>query len=503
MEKEKRAGIHKNRVEMCDAVIEKYFNSVLVNMRMRAIAFAPLFHPILFFIKSILGKSNRTVRMAEQFQRHFFSPNLRLEDLPSFPKILINTTSNTTGKRVVFYKQDASAFDSQLSTGDNSKLLLAKVTGASAAVPGLFPPVPIANDLLADGGVIDNQGLESLFDYFKLNKDLSSVRVDARSPIQEGDKIVIICSDASGQIEVEDNPKKTGAASALRSTSILQATNRQKVLRLLKQYLQVKESPLTEFAFLYLSKNLKNWEGHEIGGKKYGKIKERLRSEFITPVSRIRTDLDEFDLLESFTLMYHGYTLINWIIDAHCPTLKKKYNLNEKIHQFDGWTPAFLTEENLAGVQKTGTGDMSPQQKREFIVKRLDIGSSLIFRDIRKDPKTFAPFLIASFLPFIVVLFSPLKKYIFYSEVPYNIGHFIAEAMIRETSYVLPYVWKLFEEGARYASVPVFLSDLIVLLLPIYPALFIYWMIKRFLVKKLYARDFKKVSPKGTKVPFL
>ncbi len=195
MEKERRSGLYDNdRVAMCDAIIEKFYNAVLTNMRMRAITFAPFFHPVLFFFKSLLGSSNRAVRMAQQFKRNFFSPDLRLDDLPSSPEILINATSNSTGKRVVFFKDEMNTFSSQISKVEYNKLPLAKVVGASAAVPGVFPPVPIANDLYSDGGVVDNQGLESLFDYFCFTRDSTLDRVSIKSPIQKGDKVVIYTS---------------------------------------------------------------------------------------------------------------------------------------------------------------------------------------------------------------------------------------------------------------------------------------------------------------------
>jgi len=506
MEKERRSGLYDNdRVAMCDAIIEKFYNAVRTNMRMRAITFAPFFHPVLFFFKSLLGSSNRAVRMAQQFKRNFFSPDLRLDDLPSSPEILINTTSNSTGKRVVFFKDEMNTFSSQISKVEYNKLPLAKVVGASAAVPGVFPPVPIASDLFSDGGVVDNQGLESLFDYFYFTKDNTLDRVSVKSPIEKGDRIVIVCSDASGQIEVQDMPKKTGIASAIRSTSILQATNRNKVLKLLKQYCDDNDCALTEFAFVHLSKNLKNWEGQKVGDKKYQKIKERLRSEFITPVSLIRTDLDEFDLIESLSLMYHGYTLINWQIDAYCPGLRNNYNL--RINEFDGWTPSFLTEENLTGSDKTVTGNkqgLPPEKKRGFIAKRLAIGSQLVFRNIRKEKKSFIPLLIVSFLPMLLILWSPFRKFLFCQTGvnSSNLGTFIAENIIRKISHFIPKLWPLFETNGRYGDIPIFFSDLIVTSLLIYLSLFLYWRLNRSLVSRLYKRDFVKVSPAGSKIPF-
>ncbi len=514
MDKERRSGKHgNNRVKMCDAVIKKFYRKVLTNMRMRAIVFAPLFHPVLFFIKSITG-SNRSVRMAQQFQRKLYSPNLVLDDLPSSPKILINTTSNSTGKRVPFFKEDFTKFSSQIYNVDYNKLPLAKVVAASAAVPGVFPPVPIAGDRYSDGGVVDNQGLESLFDYFNLTEvaQLNRIKADARAPKQNGDVISILCSDASGQIEVEDTPKKTGIASAVRSTNILMATNRNKVLKLLQE--KKNDKGIEEFAFIQLSDNLKNWKDKTICEESYNDINERLRSEFIAPAAQIRTDLDEFDLIESLTLMYHGYTLINWKIDACCDQLKKKFELDKKIDSFDNWTPKFLTKENLTVSQQTGKGTkegLSPQKKREFIAGRLSVGKTALFRNIKKEWQTFVPILLGSFIPMLVLIFSPLRKFLFYAEssdTPFNLGRYLAVQIIGKITSMIPFIGSiLFGENGRYPmeKISIFLSDLLIFALLIYLSLFLYWNVNRKSAYRMYKKDFQKVSPheKEEKVPFL
>ena len=116
--------------------------------------------------------------MAKEFEKRFFSPRLRLGDLPvqsqsglRGPRILINTTSLVSGLRLVFSRESDTGMDAQIIKSDPNEIPLARVVGASASVPGLFKPLHIAGDVLADGGIVDNQGLESLFDYFEVSEE--------------------------------------------------------------------------------------------------------------------------------------------------------------------------------------------------------------------------------------------------------------------------------------------------------------------------------------------
>ena len=101
--------------------------------------------------------------VAKEFEKRFFSPNLCLEDLPvqspsrhSSPRILINTTSLISGFRVVFSRESDTGLEAQIAKLDPNEIPRAQVVGASAAVPGLFKPLQIGNEILADGGVVDN-----------------------------------------------------------------------------------------------------------------------------------------------------------------------------------------------------------------------------------------------------------------------------------------------------------------------------------------------------------
>ncbi len=49
---------------------------------------------------------------------------------------------------------------------------------------------------------------------------------------------------------------------------------------------------------------------------------ERLPSEYIPGVARIRTDLDQFSYIETEALMYHGYTLVDAQLHEFCQSLQ-------------------------------------------------------------------------------------------------------------------------------------------------------------------------------------
>jgi predicted acylesterase/phospholipase RssA len=117
---------------------------------MRALVFYPFYHPIEFLLRLIL-KRHGSDTMAQSFERRLYRPALRIGDLPVQ---VVDETRHTTGTRLLINT-------SSLISGQ-------RVVGASAAVPGLFNPLRIGNEVLSDGGVVDNQGIESLLDYFQV-----------------------------------------------------------------------------------------------------------------------------------------------------------------------------------------------------------------------------------------------------------------------------------------------------------------------------------------------
>jgi hypothetical protein len=205
------------------------------------------------------------------------------------PKLVLNTTSLLTGERTAFSrvsKSDAKDFG----TPDLNFVRLSRIVGASSGVPVLFPPTSVRGDLLVDGGVSDNQGIEAL---------------------RHEECDVLLVSDASGQMEVADTLSTSEAAVCSRVNSILQFQVRGKLIGELKEL----RSHGNEVAFIHLYVNLKDREaekGHSI---------PRVSSELVPSLARIRTDLDQFSPIERESLMYHGYTLIDAELQEHCPRL--------------------------------------------------------------------------------------------------------------------------------------------------------------------------------------
>lgn len=187
-----------------------------------------------------------------------------------------------------------------------NKIMLSDAVAASAAVPGIFPPLPI-HDLyrnsggdeivveLSDGGVFDNQGLVALLTAHCTH---------------------IIVSDASGQLEDE----------RLLSTDIVKVAQRANDVMMerirgygyfdlgLRQEICKKLSPtdplhaeiyfLQDSAFTHLREIAPNTNALPAlpgPADRQGGVVYRL--------SGVRTDLDSFSDIEAYTLMYQGYSL--------------------------------------------------------------------------------------------------------------------------------------------------------------------------------------------------
>lgn len=195
---------------------------------------------------------------------------------------------------------------------DYQNFRLGDAVAASSCVPGVFEPLTLPDMYerkigskterltvrLVDGGVYDNQGIASLL---------------------EQDCNVMIVSDASGQMDVQDQPGGARLGTALRSFSISQARVRQAQYRELAARRRC--GLLKGLMFLHLRKDLdadpENWrecqEPQEASDE--ARPAERrgpcttylLQKEVQRLLSAIRTDLDSFTEVEAFSLMTSGY----------------------------------------------------------------------------------------------------------------------------------------------------------------------------------------------------
>lgn len=421
-EKMLRVNPKRNRLEVCDQIIKKFSEQLKYNFRMRAVVFYPFYHPVQMILR-ILKIRHLGDTMAKAFERKLFAPSLRVGSLPvqylpknsknskSFhtfgTRLLLNATSLITGKRVVHSRENETGVKGQINKSNPNYILLARVVGASAAVPGLFNPLKIGNEILADGGVVDNQGLETLFDYFEISDESSNLlekRYRQLEFLRERDKsdsasteekfkakgdINLIISDGAGQFSVKSSPPSL-SGSAMRSMEVLQTANRSKVLQLLLDKHTNKQ--INSFAFTHMAMNLK--------GRK--NISGRLPTEYIVPTAELRTDLDDFSLIEREALIYHGYTLMKAQIEMYLSHLIDSSNKIGATSSKENWPPKFIK----LSIAKDDTEEVAAEKTRMKISKFLSVGSSLLFKDVQRFPMFFAPILIVFIIAWIVAAHS-------------------------------------------------------------------------------------------------
>jgi predicted acylesterase/phospholipase RssA len=190
---------------------------------------------------------------------------------------------------------------------------LGHAVAASSCVPGLFEPLVFEglypsddrlkeehriNVRLIDGGVCDNQGVASLL---------------------EQDCTVILVSDASGQMDVQNTPAGGPLGVLMRSNSLLQARVRE------TQYVDVtarrRSALLRGLMFVHLRQDLpgENMAWRDCPSYRMESDFERKRyaKSFATPyhvassvqrrLAAIRTDLDSFHDAEAYALMASAY----------------------------------------------------------------------------------------------------------------------------------------------------------------------------------------------------
>ena len=352
------------RVAVYEAIAADFMKAVDHNLRTRALVFTPFFHPILF-VKTHILKAKRSGARSELIQREYdkwFYDRDTIDQFPSVtpkqskgtgpvlhgPQIVLNTTSLLTGERVSFSRDSNSAI-AEMKRSNKNSLPLSRVVGASSGVPVLFPPTHIYGDMLVDGGVADNQGIEALL---------------TMDPCGTGAaKQVLLVSDASCQLEAIHTISAGESAVFARVNDILQFQVRSKLIDRLVQWRV--DCPLERyFAFTHLFLNLKD-RG----------VTERLPAEMIPAVARIRTDLDQFSLVERDALMYHGYTLIDAQIRQYCPPLTLAYPVS--------------AAPPLAAPPLHAPAALDSTAKRDRVRRELEVGAQKVFllRSLRKYPR--------------------------------------------------------------------------------------------------------------------
>ncbi len=348
---------------------------------------------------------SNTERFAELLTTYFFRPVLQqqgemlkkdqivLKDISikpgvdhdysetKIPFLIINATSLNTGHLWQFTSTSMGEQRTEIKTGQDSTSFLKKIqinderltieqrkilynitlgqaVAASSCVPGIFEPLEIRNLYksarnpltvrLVDGGLVDNQGLASLF--------------------AEG-CTHIICSDASDILKQEHHPSTQFLNVALRANDILMARVRSKSLNELFQF-----EP-TRYALFDMG-------DHETRNLIFPDDSEKI----VSSLTRIRTNLDSFSDIEADTLMYYGYQLCRNVLQDKGFELISDPIPSTRNWRFFEIRDLFLTNE----------------ARRKDLIFHLEVGSRQMFKVfLLKKAK---PYLILLPFPVLMIL---------------------------------------------------------------------------------------------------
>lgn len=320
-------------------LIDEFRAGVASNLRMRAFASGRALWRMMYRLDY-----NRTLRLGELYDDSFFARILRkstttLRDLIVSPKgetrafsprqdnwlrrtkvpiLLINATNLNSGHSWQFAGSfmgeppglleaeiDANEryarihFDDPNVPREWREFPLGTAVAASSAVPGLFNPVPLAGyyderDVqLADGGIYDNQGVDTL--------------------LQENCSL-ILCSDASGQLDDNNSPSTLFLGVLKRTNNI--TMERDRIIEYQDLRSRLENRALDGLLFVHLRQGLDIRRVPPVCDKPdavqpaaavsaqtdYGIDKDIQRL-----LSQIRTDLDSFSEVEADALMLSGY----------------------------------------------------------------------------------------------------------------------------------------------------------------------------------------------------
>lgn len=326
-------------LQLVQEIEADFLEAIEANIRVRLLT-----NPLRILQMAVSRGYSRTERAGQLYQRRIYSalgnPDWRMPDLKiqppdeaagfnpknenwhrttKVPILILNATTMNTGHNWQFAAtwmgEPPSSIDDDVDSADRLRRMyyateapeghtrprLPRAVAASAAVPGLFPPIrlrglyPDVEVELSDGGVHDNQGIASLLD-----QDCS----------------VVLVSDASGQGESIVAPKDRAPLILGRTMSVTMARIRE------AQYLDLANrraaSSLRGLMFVHLKEDLARedikWltDGppqeppRDTGTTVYG-----IRRDVQRKLASIRTDLDSFHQYEAYGLMASGYRMVD------------------------------------------------------------------------------------------------------------------------------------------------------------------------------------------------
>ncbi len=186
----------------------------------------------------------------------------------------------------------------------HKEMRLGYAVAASSCVPGLFEPLPLVGLYpdkivqLIDGGVHDNQGTAAL--------------------LEQGCNVLLV-SDASGQMDQQDEPSKGLLGVPLRANSILQARLRE------SQYHELdarrRSGLLQGLMFIHLKVGLESLPVDWIDCQD---LSDPITNDPLLPygiqrkvqqkLAAIRTDLDSFSETEAYALMTSAYRMTEYAL---------------------------------------------------------------------------------------------------------------------------------------------------------------------------------------------
>lgn len=404
-------------IDLVRRVKDAFCRGVQANMRMRTLTSLKANLKMAFS-----RRYTRSSRLGELYERHFYDgvddrrpgqprPMKDLLITPAgetapfkprahnwrrhakVPVLLVNATSLNSGHNWQFtgrwMGEPPETFDAGVDMNDRYRRLwyhqapdntlrnwpLGQAVAASACVPGLFEPLvleglyPGRTVRLVDGGVHDNQGVEGL--------------------LSEGCTLVL-CSDASGQMDDLRRPPDNRLGVPLRANAILMDRVREAQYQDLRS--RVTSRSLQGLFFVHLKQGLDvgalDWTGCDDPGQvpaqtqattEYGIDKALQRQ-----LAALRTDLDAFSELECELLMLSGY-----LMTAHqFRELQRAHLQSGELGTWGGFDVAaprgewsFLQLETLARQPPD-----SADARRQEIGRQIGCGSLLFLRVWQLSP---------------------------------------------------------------------------------------------------------------------
>jgi len=269
-----------------------------------------------------------------------------IAQLPPGVQAIFNSTDLGTGRAFRMCRDFIGGFGFGY-PAPSADLKLGTAVAASAAFPFVFAPVSLATAglglekappvlALVDGGVYDNLGLE----WFQGWKD-------SRRPAAAASADFLIVANASGPLLPVEAP--FGGLRALkREKSVQYAQTLNGRIRWYVEWLLEREDK--KGIYLGILRDPRRYVDVDENPVDSTFYEGALPSSFVTPLARLRTDLDRFLPEEATLLSYHGY----WSLHARLMTFFPQYAIAPTWREFAEITPA--EEQPLLALLERGTG---------------------------------------------------------------------------------------------------------------------------------------------------